>query len=785
MKYFHLYQTKIFKENFYIVVTIERKNGKIDKQKVYFERNVSSNANNIPLFNSEDVVKVNVETSQFSEYVYLETSEAKIYTNEQVDYRLSNGINKRYKSLHYGEVLENSNKLFVTFPAFVSLSSKIQYPVTVFKAIQNTNKLIFEDSALINGNYLTLDDFGNSIEYDVISVIKNFIEKHNIPEENIIFFGTSKGGSIAIRYGSHFPKASILAISPQLNLKYFFKDRYIFGNFHRNILVPFFDNYKYDYCKHYDFKRIFKTIETNQQKLVIYGGTADPYSYNVLNKYTKEFNKSHNQVINEMQNDYQMKIQNFIDNGIFECEVENPDLKEINTDMKYLHFKFSYKEKVNASQVYIYSNDKLIYTLHLPAGDAELDGQFLNIVIPHSQEPQANIKFRANFESLNWEIYTSNEPEYSENVKLRNEKVITEKVDGVDLFYHQNNEPKEVNKILFTFPGFLYHYKSDQYTLYSLQNIKDDDILKIAYQDRYFVQGTYLTLDDNGNEILPSLVTHIEQMMAKYNIRECDLIFFGASKGGTIAARLIPYFPDAKFIITVPQKNIEIYREVRADANDLLLQYLDLSDFDWRKELDVTNNLKLLNQKSLLVEATNDHSSNLSEFKNKKYPSLYTNKAHNQVTKLTENYWNTLITKDIISYNAEFQFQKFEVHDNKLNFTASIGKEKEIIGENSQFIESYIEFYDLDNNMLCVVPINNNISEDYIDTFSINDSEEYINDFSEYLNVDNVVPVIKVIVNKDGERSVIKGYVYKNGLVTLLNIATGDVCLIDKLNSDL
>lgn len=776
ISYIHLYQKKKFSENFYVVLVIERNNKK-ETRKIYFEKNVISECLNLSVDNSENICAVYIEEGYFKDYVDVEVSVNKIYTKDQIEYRKRNGITSRYKNVIFGKVVEpSSKKLFITFPAFVSLSSKIQYPITTFKSIERTNKLVFEDSALVNGNYLTLDDFGNNIEMDVIDIIKSFMEEQDIEEKDVIFFGTSKGGSIAIRYGSYFPNSSILAISPQLNIDMFFKDSYIFGNFHRNILAPFFENYKYKYCDIYNFQKIFENIEKNKQKLIIYAGTNDPYAYNVLNKFTVEYDKSHNQVINDLKDLYQMKIQDFIDNDVFEFEQSSSELISIETSDKYLNFEFSYIKKIAATQVYIYINDKLFYTLHLPAGEEGLEGQFYNIVLPKDIKNK-KIHLRSNFHEYKSETYTSNVPNYSESVTERNSTITTETVDGVDIHFKKINKPRKIKKILFIFSGFLYHYKSDQYAAYSLSDIKDDEILKVSYQDRYFVQGTYFSLDDNGNEILPSLIKHIRNLMEENNLNEEDLIFWGASKGGTIAARLIPSFLKSKYVIIVPQRDLEIYRETRKDANDLLLQYLEINKFNWREELDINNNLKLLNKNSLVIESSNDYSSNINynQTNNTKYIPMTIDEVHNQVTKISEPYWASKITNEVNNYESRFFLDEFKINDNRLLLKVSVGRESEIIGSDYSIVNSYIELYDLQFNHLFSTSIARSNNSENIDTFIVGDYNSIIDDYSTFISETNVIPVIKVIVKKDGQYNTFKGMVYKDEVVLCFNLKNGSI----------
>lgn len=170
--------------------------------------------------------------------VYL--TKNKVYTLEQQEH------DKRWNvqsdnGLYFSEVHNNkSNKLIITFSGFINLNSKIKYPLTYLQDFRDVNKLIFQDRYLINGTYFKYDDTGASLKMKIINKIKLFIVEHHILESNILFFGSSKGGSAAVEYGSYFPQAKIISVVPQLNIDYTFNDSYIFGNFHKNSLGTFF-----------------------------------------------------------------------------------------------------------------------------------------------------------------------------------------------------------------------------------------------------------------------------------------------------------------------------------------------------------------------------------------------------------------------------------------------------------------------------------------------------------------------------------------------------------------
>ncbi|RBP62943.1 hypothetical protein DFO66_11247 [Brevibacterium sanguinis] len=156
-------------------------------------------------------------------------------TPQQVSY------DKQYGVEQHGDVFYSlrgnttaPSKLLITFPGFGPSTSRISYAVSYLKALtdadlSDTLMVCFQDRYLAAGSYMLVDNGGRSLIQRVNDVIAEFVDRYGIAEDQMLFFGASKGGSIAIQYAENFPAARLLVAVPQMNLRYyldkpFFKD---------------------------------------------------------------------------------------------------------------------------------------------------------------------------------------------------------------------------------------------------------------------------------------------------------------------------------------------------------------------------------------------------------------------------------------------------------------------------------------------------------------------------------------------------------------------------------
>ncbi|BCW49572.1 hypothetical protein [Arthrobacter sp. StoSoilB13] len=133
----------------------------------------------------------------------------------------------------------NPKKLFITFPGFGPSTSRISYAVSYLKAITNadlkdTLMVCFQDRYLAAGSYMMVDNAGRPLYGRVWQAIEDLRTRFGIDPAQMLFFGASKGGSIAIHYAKDFPAAQLLLAVPQMNLPYYFNKPFFRDNLFRN-----------------------------------------------------------------------------------------------------------------------------------------------------------------------------------------------------------------------------------------------------------------------------------------------------------------------------------------------------------------------------------------------------------------------------------------------------------------------------------------------------------------------------------------------------------------------
>ncbi|MDG6126098.1 GDSL-type esterase/lipase family protein [Lactococcus formosensis] len=142
-----------------------------------------------------------------------------------------------------------------------------------------------------------------------------------------------------------------------------------------------------------------------------------------------------------------------------------------------------------------------------------------------------------------------------------NEGRITDFYDGVPINYFLTGNKINPQKIIFSMPSFSVGDLSKKYQVSKFNSLPEDLLsttLIIALQDDYSVYGTYLSFDDEGQPISNKIHSFIANIVEKYNISFKDTLFFGCSKGGTIATIFGSKYPESTIINVVGHKNLDI-----------------------------------------------------------------------------------------------------------------------------------------------------------------------------------------------------------------------------------
>ncbi|NQD87404.1 hypothetical protein HP499_06225 [Paenarthrobacter sp. CM16] len=161
-------------------------------------------------------------------------------TQQQLTYDEQYGVEQ------YGDVFyslrgntKNPKKMLITFPGFGPSTTRISYAVSYLKDLteadlMDTLMVCFQDRYLVAGSYMMVDNAGRPLESRVGGAIEALRSRFNINHQEMMFFGASKGGSIAIHYAKDYPRAALLLAVPQMNLPYYFNKPFFKDNLLQN-----------------------------------------------------------------------------------------------------------------------------------------------------------------------------------------------------------------------------------------------------------------------------------------------------------------------------------------------------------------------------------------------------------------------------------------------------------------------------------------------------------------------------------------------------------------------
>lgn len=92
------------------------------------------------------------------------------------------------------------------------------YNYTKFLRDINVNRLFIEDTCGEFGCYYLCENMNFDVEETVIELIESIMKKYKINKENVVTFGSSKGGSAALYYGMKYGFGHIISGAPQTRI---------------------------------------------------------------------------------------------------------------------------------------------------------------------------------------------------------------------------------------------------------------------------------------------------------------------------------------------------------------------------------------------------------------------------------------------------------------------------------------------------------------------------------------------------------------------------------------
>lgn len=184
------------------------------------------------------------------------------------------------------------------------------------------------------------------------------------------------------------------------------------------------------------------------------------------------------------------------------------------------------------------------------------------------------------------------------------------------IYYSLSGETVEPSKILITFPG-VSNFDNINYRLSAMTSLQSrlKNVLIVAFQDKESVFGNYMFKNTNGDLIKPIVSEFINKLVEKYNIKTSDIIFYGNSKGGSIAIDYIDTFQDSIFFIDIPQLELYDY-----DAQNALMRFS--LGIDVRKYYNFSEYLPSVKNKNVTYSFAENDFDNTRGIPLKSYPGL-------------------------------------------------------------------------------------------------------------------------------------------------------------------
>lgn len=280
--------------------------------------------------------------------------------------------------------------------------------------------------------------------------------------------------------------------------------------------------------------------------------------------------------------------------------------------------------------------------------------------------------------------------------------------NNTTIYYSLSGNVENPQKILVTFPG-VSNFDNVNYRLSALTSLQErlKDTLILALQDKEGVYGNYLYKDSNGSPFRPVVVSLISGLKSKFRLVDHDIIFYGNSKGGTIAIDYIEAYPDSFFFIDIPQ--LDLYNYLSQNA---LMRY-SLGE-EARKKYNFIRYLPSINNKRVtysFAENDIDASRNLpmSMFSKINVVMLKDMPHSGAAMQLVKRQFSKII--QLISNTSPVERPKinasWEIKDGFIFFNRILGSFTDVSSVNKVYAE--IEFFNSSENYF--ISLNNSFED--------------------------------------------------------------------------
>lgn len=203
----------------------------------------------------------------------LAISKGSYTTAQQAEY------DRMYNVVQHGDAfyslrgnIANPTKMLITFPGFSMSTARISYNISNLKNISDidlseTIMICFQDRYLSAGSYMMVDNSGNPLYNRVHQIIEDLRSKHAIDHSEMLLFGVSKGGSMALYYAQGFPQAQLLLAVPQMDLPCYFNKPFFRDNLFTNPLLQSVEQPKELLQEYFEQGRRIDYFYTNDDEL--------------------------------------------------------------------------------------------------------------------------------------------------------------------------------------------------------------------------------------------------------------------------------------------------------------------------------------------------------------------------------------------------------------------------------------------------------------------------------------------------------------------------------------
>ncbi|WP_409012038.1 hypothetical protein [Aeromonas salmonicida] len=355
--------------------------------------------------------------------------------------------------------------------------------------------------------------------------------------------------------------------------------------------------------------------------------------------------------------------------------------------MKYVHLKFSHQRAIKKIQLRI--ND---ISLNV---SAKAGKWFTNIPTLNSKD----ISIHGDQDNC-CELCFSDEKIFHADQLNFDVRYGIKKHDlcGVSVSYALSGELTTPRKILITFPG-VSNFDNVNYRLSALTSLQTrlQDTLILAFQDKEGVYGNYLFEDSSGSLLKPTIVSLIEGLKEKFNLNASDIIFYGNSKGATIALDYLESYPKSYFFIDIPQLDLYNYNA----QNDLMRYSIG---YEARKHYNFVDYLPTIKNKLITYSfAENDFDNSrripMRDFKNINVAMLKDMEHSGSAMELVKRQFTKII--QLISSTSHIDRPQISanwiIKEDRIFFSRSLGSFKDESDISKLYVE--IEFHNNESSL--------------------------------------------------------------------------------------